>query len=155
MLWNSTKSAFSVERGENVLFSEYRWFFYITNDKTLSADDVVGEARERCDQENLIAQLKGQVRALHAPVTTLVANWAYMVMAALAWSLKAWCALLLPVSPRWAERHAEQRRQLSRWSSAPSAGPSSTSRARSSSAHGRCAGACSPGIPGSLRSSGS
>ena len=102
----------SVERGEDVLFHEYRWFFYITNDPTLTVDEVVREARERCDQENLIAQLKGQVRALHAPVNTLVANWAYMVMAALAWSLKAWCALLLPVSPRWATRHEEQRRRL-------------------------------------------
>ncbi|MDA8317569.1 MAG: hypothetical protein M0010_20745, partial [Actinomycetota bacterium] len=66
----------------------------------------------RCDQENLISQLKGQVRALHAPVNTLVANWAYLVMAALAWSLKAWCALLLPVAPRWAKTHNEQRRRL-------------------------------------------
>ncbi len=70
------------------------------------------EARGRCDQENLIAQLKGQVRALHAPVNTLVANWAYLVMAALAWSLKAWCALLVPVAPRWATTHNEQRRRL-------------------------------------------
>jgi len=73
---------------------------------------VIGEARKRCNQENLIAQLKGGVRALHAPVNTLNANWAYMVMAGLAWSLKAWCALLLPVTPRWAPRHNEQRRQL-------------------------------------------
>lgn len=103
----------SVERGENVLFHEYRWFFYITNlPKTTSADDVVMAARSRCDQENLISQLKGQVRALHAPVNTLVANWAYMVMAALAWSLKAWCALLLPVSPRWRALHQDQRRRL-------------------------------------------
>lgn len=103
----------SVERGENVLFHENRWFFYITNlPTTTSADSVVMQARERCDQENLLAQLKGQVRALHAPVNTLTANWAYMVMAALAWNLKAWCALLLPVSPRWAERHRDQRRQL-------------------------------------------
>ncbi len=104
----------SVERGENVLFHEYRWFFYITNlpTGTTSADRVVMEARRRCDQENLISQLKGQVRALHAPVNTLVANWAYMVMSALAWSLKAWCALLVPVSPRWAKTHEEQRRRL-------------------------------------------
>jgi Transposase DDE domain group 1 len=103
----------SVERGEQVLFHEYRWFFYITNlPATTSADGVVIEARSRCDQENLISQLKGQVRALHAPVNTLVANWAYMVMAALAWSIKAWCALLLPVSPRWAKTHEEQRRRL-------------------------------------------
>ena len=102
----------SVERGEEVLFSEYRYFFYITNDWAMAEDQVVGQARQRCDQENLIAQLKGQVRALHAPVNTLVANWAYMAMAALAWSLKAWCALLLPISSRWAAQHADQRRRL-------------------------------------------
>ena len=102
----------SVERGDHVLFAEHRFFFYITNDWTLSADAVVGEAHARCNQENLIAQLKSGVRALHAPVNTLVANWAYMTMATLAWSLKAWCALLLPVSPRWAAQHHQQRRRL-------------------------------------------
>ena len=66
----------SVERGDEVLFDEYRYFFYITNDWELSADEVVGEARQRCNQENLIGQLKGGVRALHAPVNTLNANWA-------------------------------------------------------------------------------
>ena len=102
----------SVERGEAVLFEEYRYFFYITNDWDLTADEVIGESRQRCNQENLIAQLKGGVRALHAPVNTLNVNWAYMTMASLAWTLKAWCALLLPVSPRWAARHGEQRRRL-------------------------------------------
>ena len=102
----------SVERGENVLFSEYRYFFYITNDPNLTADEVINEARQRCNQENLISQLKSDVRALHAPVNTLNANWAYMTMAALAWTLKAWSALLLPITPRWAERHNEQRRRL-------------------------------------------
>jgi hypothetical protein len=102
----------SVERGELVLFHTYRYFFYITNDRQMTPDQVVAEARDRCDQENLNAQLKGGVRALHAPVNTLNANWAYMVMAALAWSLKAWCALLLPVSPRWGAQHNEQRRRL-------------------------------------------
>ncbi len=93
----------SVEQGDNVLFNEYRYFFYITNDWEMTAHQVVAQARSRCNQENLIAQLKGQVRALHAPVNTLVANWAYMVMAALAWSIKAWCALSLPVSPALGE----------------------------------------------------
>ena len=107
------KKNLSVERGELVLFDEIRYFFYITNDATLSCDEVVREARQRCDQENLIAQLKGGVRALHAPVNTLHANWAYMVMASLAWSLKAWTALWLPIVPRWRARHeAEQRRLL-------------------------------------------
>jgi len=102
----------SVERGEHVLFCDYRYFFYITNDWEMTAGQVVAEARGRCDQENLNAQLKGGVRALHAPVNTLNANWAYMVMAALAWSIKAWCGLLLPVSPRWQKEHDEQRRRL-------------------------------------------
>jgi hypothetical protein len=101
----------SIERGDNVLFEEHRFFFYITNDRTLTADQVVAEARGRCNQENLHAQLKG-ARALHAPVNTLVANWAYMTMASLAWSIKAWCALLLPVTPRWADQHLKQRRAL-------------------------------------------
>jgi hypothetical protein len=102
----------SVERGDDVLFSEHRFFFYITNDWDMTPDQVVAEARSRCNQENLIAQLKGGVRALHAPVNTLVANWAYMTMTSLAWSIKAWCALLLPISPRWAAQHHEQRRRL-------------------------------------------
>lgn len=102
----------SVERGENALFDEYRYFFYITNDWDLPADQVIAHARSRCNQENLLAQLKGDVRALHAPVNTLNANRAYMSIAALAWSIKAWTALLLPISPRWAKTHHEQRRQL-------------------------------------------
>ena len=102
----------SIEQGQDVLFDEYRYFFYITNDWRLTADQVIAEAHQRCNQENLIANLKSGVRALHAPVNTLYANWAYMTMTSLAWSLKAWCALLLPVSPRWAERHHEQRRRL-------------------------------------------
>jgi hypothetical protein len=102
----------SIERGDNVLFEEHRFFFYITNDRRLSAQQVVAEARDRCNQENLHAQLKGSMRALHAPVNTLVANWAYMTMASIAWTLKAWCALLLPVNGRWAEQHLTQRRAL-------------------------------------------
>jgi hypothetical protein len=97
--------------GQGVLFNTFRYFFYITNDRRLSADQVIAEARGRCDQENLIAQLKA-IRALHAPVNTLDANRAYMTMAALAWTLKAWTALLLPVHPRWADTHNNQRRRL-------------------------------------------
>lgn len=102
------------ERGQEHLFDEYRYFFYITNDFSLSADEVVQEARDRCNQENLNEQMKNDVRAFHAPVNTLLANWAYMVMASLAWSLKAWAALLLPVSPRWREQHERERDALLR-----------------------------------------
>lgn len=103
-----------VEQGQQELFEQYRYFFYITNDWDLTMHQVVHEARQRCDQENLIAQLKTGVRALHAPVNTRVANWAYMVMSALAWSIKAWVALLLPISGRWKEKHEAERRTLLR-----------------------------------------
>jgi hypothetical protein len=102
----------SIERGDEVLFDEFRHFFYITNDRTMTADEVIHQARERCEQENLIGQLTSGVRALHAPVNTLRSNWAYMTMTALAWTIKAWYALLLPIHQRWANRHNEQRRRL-------------------------------------------
>ena len=48
---------------------------------------------------------------MRAPVDTLVSNGAYMVMTALAWSLKAWWALLLPEeSGRWQEKHRAEKR---------------------------------------------
>ena len=103
-----------IDKGQLRLFEEYRYFFYITNDRTMSAEEVVFSANDRCDQENLIAQLKSGVHALKAPVDDLVSNWAYMVMASLAWSLKAWAALLVPVSPRHAAKHTAEKRTLLR-----------------------------------------
>jgi hypothetical protein len=102
------------ERGQIWLCDRVRYFFYVTNDWDMSKEDVVAEANQRCNQENLIAQLKDGVRALHSPLNTLEANWAYMVMAALAWSLKAWFALLVPTSNRWAEQHEAEREEVLR-----------------------------------------
>lgn len=104
----------SKEKGEQVLFPDERYFFYITNDRDLSAAEVVFEANDRCNQENLLAQLHDGVRALQAPVNTLESNGAWMVMTALAWNLKAWWALMLPESPgRWQAHHrAEKQRVL-------------------------------------------
>lgn len=104
----------SVKYGENVLFDDIRYFFFITNDRNLSAQEVVREAGQRCNQENLIEQLKNGVRSLRAPVNTLNANWAYMVIASLAWSLKAWAALMLPVIGRWRAKHTHEREALLR-----------------------------------------
>jgi hypothetical protein len=86
----------SKEKGELRLFDEVRYFFYITNDWVSEAAEIVFCANDRCDQENLLAQLHSGCRALTAPVDNLESNWAYMVMTALAWDLKAWWALLLP-----------------------------------------------------------
>jgi len=57
-------------------------------------------ANDRCNQENLIEQLKNGVRAMQMPVDNLLSNWAYMVMASLAWTLMAWFALSLPETGR-------------------------------------------------------
>lgn len=103
----------SKEKGETHLYDEIRYFFYITNDWVSEADELVFEANDRCDQENLLAQLHGGCRALHAPVDNLESNWAYMVMTALAWNLKAWFALSLPETPgRWREQHRHEKRWL-------------------------------------------
>ena len=96
------------------LFEPDRYFFYITNDRTTSAPEVVFLANDRCDLENLIAQLKGGVKALAMPVGDLVSNWAYMVMASLAWSLKTWAALLLPEQGRWSAKYWDEKRSLLR-----------------------------------------
>jgi hypothetical protein len=102
------------EKGQRWLFDEIRYFFYITNDWAIDAEDVVFEANDRCDQENLIAQLAGGVRALSAPVDNLLSNWAYMVMTALAWNLKAWWALWLPEQRRWREKHQGEKHRVLR-----------------------------------------
>jgi hypothetical protein len=104
----------ATDQGQMRLFEEYRYFFYITNDRNLSAEEVVFSANDRCDQENLIAQLKSGVHALTTPVDNLVSNWAYMVMASLAWSLKVWSALLVPVTPRHGAKHKAEKRTLLR-----------------------------------------
>jgi hypothetical protein len=100
----------TVEKGELRLFDDYRYFFYLTNDWERSAADIVFDANQRCNQENLHAQLKGGVRALTAPVDNLESNWAYMVMTALAWNLKAWWALWPTETPgRWQDRHRREK----------------------------------------------
>lgn len=102
------------EKGQLCLGHRDRYFFYVTNDRTMTAEQVVHESNDRCNQENLIAQLKSGVRALHAPLNTLESNWAYMVIASLAWSLKAWMALLMPVAPRWRDKHEGDRARVLR-----------------------------------------
>jgi hypothetical protein len=99
--------------GNRLLFDRYDYFFYITNDRRRSANRIVLEANQRCAQEKLIGELKSGVRSLHSPVDGLVSNWAYMVMSSLAWSFKAWLALILPEQGRWKKKHrAEKERVL-------------------------------------------
>ena len=89
------RKSLSVKEGQMQLWDDVRYFFYITNRSDLSAAEVVWLCNERGNQENLIEQLKNGLHALRMPVDNLVSNWSYMVMASLAWTLKAWFALLV------------------------------------------------------------
>jgi len=108
------RQTIQVEEGQARLFDEIRYRFYLTNDRQGVPRGLVLKGNDRCDQENLIAQLKGGVHALRAAVDNLVSNWAYMVMTGLAWSLKAWLALSVPEHPRHKAAHREQKRGLLR-----------------------------------------
>ena len=102
----------SVEKGEHRLFDEVRYFFYITNDRESTPSELVFSCNDRCNQENLIEQLSNGVRAFRAPVDNLMSNWAYMVMTSLAWNLKAWWALWLPETGRWAQKHRAEKQVI-------------------------------------------
>jgi hypothetical protein len=102
----------SREKGEARLFDEIRYFFFITNDWKSTTEEIVFEANGRCNQENVLSQLHGGCHALRASVDDLVSNWAYMVMTSLAWNLKAWWALHLPVA---SGRHYAAQRQEKQW----------------------------------------
>ena len=106
----------AVSKGQQKLFDDSPYFFYITNIpcEELTAAEIVGESNQRCDQENIVSQLK-QMGALSAPLHTLTSNGAYMVIATLAWNLKAWLALsLMETGPPQAkaQRRAEKQRLL-------------------------------------------
>ncbi len=101
----------SVAKGEQVLFDDIRYFFYITN-RSDSASQIVLRANQRCNQENLIEQLKNGVQALRMPVGDQTSNGAYMVMASLAWTLKAWFALLLPETGRWGQKYQAEKQTV-------------------------------------------
>jgi len=93
----------SVQRRGQEIERIVRYFFYLTNRRDLSRPEVVARANQRGDQENVIEQLKNGVNAMRMPLGDLVSNGAYMVMAALAWNLKAWFGLLMPHRERGEE----------------------------------------------------
>jgi hypothetical protein len=108
------RQTIAVEKGQARLFGEIRWRFFLTNDREGTGRELVLKANDRCDQENLIAQLTSGAHALRAAVDNLVSNWAYMVMTGLGWNLKAWLALSVPEHPRHKEAHRAQKRRLLR-----------------------------------------
>ena len=105
------RKTISVKRGQKLLMPEIRYFFYITNDREQSAAAIVFESNKRCNQENLIGNLKG-MNALAMPLDNLNSNWVYLIAACLAWSLKSWSALWLAVDSRKREEKYRKERLL-------------------------------------------
>jgi hypothetical protein len=101
-------------KGEQALIDEIRYFFYFTTypATTHTPARIVELANERCDQENIHGQLKSGLNALHAPVDDLHSNWAYMLIAALAWNIKSWHAMMMH---RTQDRHAFIRMEFKRF----------------------------------------
>ena len=93
------RKTLDVVKGEMNLFEDVRYFFYITNDWKRSRAQMIHFYRARSDHENDIEQLKNGVNALNPASDTLLANWALMTIASLAWDLKAWFGLLLSYRP--------------------------------------------------------
>jgi hypothetical protein len=94
---------------------QVRYLFYVSNvsRRELTTSEVVFQANARCNQENVIEQLKNGVSAMRMPSDTLIANWAYLVIASLAWNLKSWLGICLPTNASSREiRRMEFRRFL-------------------------------------------
>jgi len=94
-------------RGQLRLFpeDEVRYYFYITNASKdeMPAREVIRNANRRCNQENAISQFKAS-HCLEAPLDSLMSNWAYMVFASLAWTLKQWSGMLVRVQGNSSQR---------------------------------------------------
>ena len=99
-------------KGQKLLLKREQYLFYITNDRDSTPCEIVFQCNDRCEQENLIEQLKNGPRSLNAPVDNLYSNWAYMLISSLAWTLKAWLALSLPETGRWKERRRKEKFRL-------------------------------------------
>jgi hypothetical protein len=87
--------------------SYYRFYVYrivFTNlPDSFAASDVVDEVYHRCDQENIIEQLKNEIPMWRMPVREAPANAAWAELARLAWNISKWLGLLaLPLETvRW------------------------------------------------------
>lgn len=110
-----------VLEGQTELFQEPLYFFYITNvpRRELSTAEVVRENNRRCNQENVIKQLKGGVSAMRMPSDTLESNWAWLAITAQAWNLKAWLGLALPAETGASVVRMHFRRFLRQWMQLP------------------------------------
>ena len=106
------RKTITVKKGQRLLLPEIRYFFYLTNDDVRTPEEVVFDANDRCDQENLIGMLKSGMNAMRMPLDNLYSNWVYLVAASLAWTLKSWAGLILPADGRKPKEVATKKRLL-------------------------------------------
>jgi hypothetical protein len=85
-----------LHEGQDYLFTECRDRFVITDIPRSWMDpaELVCFAYGRCDQENVIEQLKNGIAALGMPTGELLANGAFLMAGQLAWCLRSWLSLL-------------------------------------------------------------
>lgn len=100
------RKTIKVLKGQTHLEDEIRYFFYVTNldAEKATAEEVVRLANARCNQENLIEQLKNGVGATRLPSISFHGNWAHMLIGALVWNLKVWLGILMqPIDAQCAD----------------------------------------------------
>lgn len=90
------KKDIEVTEGQALLFDDEMYLFYITNIGEMDATELVEFIRGRCNHENKIEQMANGIHALKMPTAEFLANWAYMVIAALAWNIKSYLGILIP-----------------------------------------------------------
>jgi hypothetical protein len=90
------KKIIDVLEGQQLLFEDTRYLFYITNIEEKSAVELLRFIQGRCNHENKIEQLDNGIHALKMPAAEFIANWAYMAICMLAWNLKSWLGLIAP-----------------------------------------------------------
>lgn len=73
----------------------YQYFQYITTLEDEKSEELLDLIRKRFNHENKIEQLANGVHAFKMPAKEFDANWAYMVIAAMAWNMKCWLGLLM------------------------------------------------------------
>jgi len=90
------KKELDIMEGQLMLFEDVKYFFYITNIKDQSAEELLTFMHGRANHENKIEQLANGIHALKMPAAEFMANWAYMAICSLAWNIKSWLGLIMP-----------------------------------------------------------
>lgn len=90
-------------------FYEYE---VVASDSDLPAHILLQSYNNRAGQENLIEDFKNGLKARRVPCESFHANWAYLIIAGLAWNIKIWMSYLFYKNNN---HHVEWRTFLLKW----------------------------------------